>query len=51
LGAAGFGAVQSRDHWLVHQITRGVKGVRDLNPEENLFAEVEAIEDVSWAMG
>jgi ubiquinone/menaquinone biosynthesis C-methylase UbiE len=51
LGAAGFGAVQSHDHWLVHQITRGVKGVRDVNPEENLFADVEAIDETSWAMG
>ena len=51
LGAAGFGAVQSRDHWLVHQITRGVKGVRDQHPEESLFADVEAVEEGEWVMG
>ena len=50
LGAAGFGAVQSLDHWLIHQITRGVKGVRSQNPEEPLFADVEAI-DEPWVMG
>ncbi len=51
LGAAGFGAVQSRDHWLVHQIVRGVKGVCDRNPEEALFADLEAIEENEWVMG
>ena len=50
LGAAGFGAVQSLDHWLIHQITRGVKGVRSQNHEEPLFADVEAI-DEPWVMG
>ena len=51
LGSAGFGGVQSRDHWLVHQITRGVKGVCDWHPEESLFADVEAMEDEEWVMG
>jgi len=50
LGAAGFGAVQTQDHWLVHQVTRGVKGVRAQNPEETLFADVEAIAE-DWVMG
>ncbi len=50
LGAAGFGAVQSQDHWLVHQVTRGVKGIRAQHPEESLFADVEAIVE-PWVMG
>jgi ubiquinone/menaquinone biosynthesis C-methylase UbiE len=50
LGAAGFGAVQSQDHWLVHQVTTGIKGVKAQNPEEVLFADVEAISE-DWVMG
>lgn len=51
LGAAQFGFVRTQDHWLVHQISRGVKGVHYPNPEEALFADLEALEDLEWAVG
>lgn len=51
MGAAGFGAVRSQDHWLVHQITRGVKGLHEAHPEEVLFADLESIEGAQWILG
>ncbi|MGI0492886.1 class I SAM-dependent methyltransferase [Alkalinema pantanalense CENA528] len=51
LGSAQFGLVRTQDHWLVHQISRGVKGVHHPNPEEPLFADLEALEDLEWAVG
>jgi ubiquinone/menaquinone biosynthesis C-methylase UbiE len=34
MGAAGFGAVRTEDHWWVNQVTRGVKPIANSAPEE-----------------
>jgi ubiquinone/menaquinone biosynthesis C-methylase UbiE len=49
MGAAGFGAVQTQDLWMVHQVTRGVKPLTNQLTETELFADVEAIEGTRWA--
>jgi ubiquinone/menaquinone biosynthesis C-methylase UbiE len=51
MGAAGFGAVQTQDVWMVHQVTRGVKPLTNQLTETELFADVEAIEGTRWATG
>ncbi len=51
LGAAGFGAVQTHDLWLIHQITRGVKPLTHQLTETELFADLEAIDNSQWATG
>jgi ubiquinone/menaquinone biosynthesis C-methylase UbiE len=50
LGAAGFGAVRSQDVWVIHQLTRGVKGVND-RVKEPLFADLGRSSDGVWAPG
>lgn len=50
LGAAGFGAVRSQDIWLVHQLTRGVKGIND-QVKQPLFADLDVSSDGVWAAG
>jgi ubiquinone/menaquinone biosynthesis C-methylase UbiE len=46
LGSAGFGQVRTEEHWLVHQVTGGVKG----QVVKDLFADLEAIEGgAQWA--
>jgi ubiquinone/menaquinone biosynthesis C-methylase UbiE len=50
LGAAGFGAVRSQDVWLLHQLTRGVKGVHD-RVKPPLFADLIGNSDGVWAAG
>jgi ubiquinone/menaquinone biosynthesis C-methylase UbiE len=41
MGAAGFGAVQTQDHWWMHQITRGVKPIHNpqVDPTRNLTTD------------
>lgn len=48
LESAGFGAVQSQDIWLVHQLTRGVKGINQ-NIQQPRFADLEVATDGAWA--
>lgn len=43
MGTAGFGAVRTQDVWLLHQLTRGVKGIA---PEEADWSG-----DENWAVG
>ncbi len=50
LGTAGFGAVRSQDIWLVHQLTRGVKGIND-QVKQPLFADLDVSSDGVWAAG
>ena len=50
LGAAGFGAVRSQDLWLLHQLTRGVKGIND-KIKQPIFADLEVNSDGVWAAG
>jgi ubiquinone/menaquinone biosynthesis C-methylase UbiE len=49
MGAAGFGAVQTQDVWLIHQVTRGVKPLTHQLTETELFADLEAIDSRQWA--
>jgi ubiquinone/menaquinone biosynthesis C-methylase UbiE len=49
MGAAGFGAVQTQDIWLIHQVTRGVKPLTPQLTETELFADLEAIDSRQWA--
>ncbi|MBE9029663.1 methyltransferase domain-containing protein [filamentous cyanobacterium LEGE 11480] len=50
LGAAGFGAVQSQDIWLLNTLTRGVKGISN-TVQKPLFADLEARDNGVWAAG
>jgi ubiquinone/menaquinone biosynthesis C-methylase UbiE len=46
LGSAGFGQVRTEEHWLVHQVTSGLKG----RVVKELFADLEAIDaGAQWA--
>ncbi|MBW4654578.1 MAG: class I SAM-dependent methyltransferase [Kaiparowitsia implicata GSE-PSE-MK54-09C] len=48
LGQAGFGAVQTEDLWLVHQISRGVKPLESTRVQ---FETPAIAEQPGWAMG
>ncbi|MGA7934212.1 MAG: methyltransferase domain-containing protein [Kovacikia sp.] len=49
MGAAGFGAVQTQDVWLIHQVTHGLKPLTQQLSETELFADLEAIDSRQWA--
>jgi ubiquinone/menaquinone biosynthesis C-methylase UbiE len=48
LGQAGFGAVQSQDVLMLHQLSRGVKGIHD-RLKEPIFADLNLTPDGVWA--
>lgn len=47
MGEAGFGAVQTQDVWLLHQLTRGVKPLE----QTDSVVESDAPVGIEWAIG
>jgi ubiquinone/menaquinone biosynthesis C-methylase UbiE len=49
MGRAGFQAVQTQDHWLIHQVTRAIKPLPHQQPEP--MTDLDAPDQAQWAMG
>jgi ubiquinone/menaquinone biosynthesis C-methylase UbiE len=50
MGAAGFGAVQTQEIWLIHQVTRGVKPLAT-QTTVSVSDDFSLVSEGQWAMG